>query len=208
MSSINENLPVNGSSNTRLYNMPTAGLADATLVPAAVSVQIMNPEAIQTSSGIVFIGRAPAQIDWVNSGNTWRDKGEQFISFGRPRLCAAGKLALRGVQVDAVPFNMNALADFRPYESKNDGSYTWGTSGKLASEGFGPIVVVNPNRIDLQYLVTIEYRVRFAMSNSATATHSTHHPASDATWSHVLKVMASEAHGVLDIPLSIASGMS
>ena len=34
----------------------------------------------------------------------------ELVSYNAPRLVAAGKLALRGVKTNAVPYNMTALA--------------------------------------------------------------------------------------------------
>lgn len=184
------------------------GLQNARLVPAAFSIQVMCPQSMQTAEGMVQIGRwlnVPDLKD--NSGSrTWADLYTQWLSFSNPRQCAAGKLALRGVHVDAIPYNMSALASFEEITSKGEGTFQLIDSVQETFAGFAPIGVYKPASTDLQILVTVEYRVRFDPSNPAYATHKQHPIASDAVWQRVIGQMSSEGHGAKDIAEVIASG--
>jgi len=209
---------------TRVWDYPplrNAGLSGCTLVPAALSVQVMNPEALQTSTGIVYIGRMHTQPTLKATSQSWTDFATNFISYNNPRLCSAGKLALRGVQVDAVPFNMSVLSDFKGVMKISDISplsnflTTWDGLAPTDSsqvqvaragqnKGFAPIVVHNPEGVSLQYLVCTEYRVRFDPTNPAQASHVTHPVTSDQTWGRILRNMEAAGNGALDIAEKVA----
>lgn len=184
----------------------------ARFVPSAVSVQIMNPEALQTSQGITYIGRMKTMPGMMNNNQTWGEFANNFVSFNAPRLCSAAKLAMRGVQVDAVPMNMSELSDFSPRsicpafkQVVWNGNSAPDFEGSSACSGFSPIVVYNPGGINLQYLVCIEMRVRFDPQNPAMAGH-VHHPiASDSTWDRVMRAMSSMGHGAVDIVERVAN---
>lgn len=194
---VNHNLAISALSNTRKNFMPgRAGLAEATLVPAAITLQLMNSEALQTTSGTVYVGRAHTQLDWGGSSSNWTEKLNEYVSFARPTLITAADLAMRSVTVDAAPINMAALSDFRPLEDEGGDTFTWGSTSKLHPQGFGPIVVYNKDGLSLQYLITVEWRVRFGFGNVAAGTHSLHTPATDHQWSQAQGAMAKEGSGV------------
>lgn len=194
---VNHNAAISATGNTRKNIMPGySGLQEATIVPAAITLQLMNTEALQTTEGTVYVGRAHTQLDWGGSSQTWASKLDEFVSFARPTLITAADLAMRSVTIDAVPINMAALADFRPLEDEGGTTFTWGSTSKLHPQGFGPIVVYNTTGLKLQYLVTVEWRVRFGFGNVACGTHTQHSPATDHQWSQVLATMAAEGSGV------------
>jgi len=168
------------------------------MTPAAFSVQIMNPEALQTTSGIVYVGRAKQQLNIGGSTRTWTDLANELVSYSNPRLCAAGKLALRGVQTDAVPYDMQSISDFRQLVDQSNGNFTLDTQ-IFAHDGFAPIFVYNPNGIDLQFLVCCEWRVRFDPANPAYATHTYHRPSTMGYWDRLQQFASSLGPGVLDI---------
>lgn len=209
------------SAGTEAYFMQplrTVGFDDCTLVPSALTVQIMNPNPVQTTSGIVYIGRYRTQPGFRGSGQRWDALMQNFISYNSPRLCAAAKLAFRGVQVNALPLNMSDLADFAsvkrggalsPFPFAWDGAGTPTTESLLENVGFSPIGVHNPDGINLQYLVTIEWRVRFDPTNPAQSAHSFHRPATENTWSRVMEAGTNLGHGVEDIASVVAdTGMA
>jgi len=184
------------------------------MVPAAFTVQIMNPEALQTTSGIIYIGRSTSQYKLRDDPRTWRELANQFVSFMSPRLCSAGKLALRGVKVDSYPLNMSEYSNFCP-QSPIDGAsglidgVTWDGTGTGANSigepsAFAPIVVFNPNYVKLQYIVTIEWRVRFDPSSAAAASHKFHHTTPMSTWDSVISSASSLGHGAMDIADAIS----
>jgi hypothetical protein len=173
----------------------------------------MNPEALQTTAGIVYVGRSSAQYDLQNSIRTWDEFGMEFIQFVVPCLCSVGKLALRGVQVSSYPLDMSELSDFRGlaayshYSAGTGGRYTWnGALSEMRPAGFAPVVVYNPNQVALQYLVTIEWRVRFDPSNPAAGSHTYHGTAPDSLWDEVTSTAAAMGHGVEDIAEVVAAG--
>lgn len=178
------------------------GFDKCSLTPAAYSVQIMNPQALQTTQGVVYAGRSRTQLNLSADSRTWQTLANQLVSYNQPRLLSAAKLAMRGVQIDAVPMNMSMLSDFTPIDREGDGDFTWNNA--IANTGFAPIFVYNPNGIALQYLITCEWRVRFDPSNPAQATHKYYPPASDSTWSRMLAMLEAGAHGVSDIVERVA----
>lgn len=215
------------ATNTQFYGIPQlAQLGDsATLVPAALTVQIMNPGALATdgTKGILYIGASKTQFRLQDETRTWDTIGQDFVSYQTPRLCASSKLALRGVQVNAKPFNVQELMDFEkvlPLIDNNDfPTYkdvleawrSYGNSSGSTSlwqsrtvKGFAPIVIYNPDQVELQILVTCEWRVRFDFGHPASSTHS-HHPASSTqTWDNVQRFVDKIGHGCEDIVENVA----
>jgi len=182
------------------------GFAHARLVPAAVTLQVMCPRSLQTADGITYIGRTKQVLDLMGDTRTWTALADELVSFSAPRLCSAGKLALRGVKCDAVPNNMSQLSDFTPRgvvtgaDDQGNRVVTW-TEGSYDSqfEGFAPIFCYNKDEASLQYLVTVEWRTRFDPANPAYAGHVFHPVASDSVWSETIKGMETEGHGVVDM---------
>jgi len=164
----------------------------------------MNPEALQTTSGMVYIGRARQMLNPGGSTRTWEELAQDLVSYSSPELCAAGKLALRGVQVDAVPYDMNALSDFRMLDDKSNGQFTWGAD-EDHFDGFAPIFVYNPNAVNLQIMICCEWRVRFDPSNPAYASHTYHKPSTLGYWDRVQRVGSALGNGVMDMAEKSAS---
>jgi hypothetical protein len=200
--------PISGSLNSFFYSssaLSATSLNGSKMVPAAITVQVMNPNALQTTDGIVYIGRSKTVLDLMGDTRTWETVMQELVSYSAPRLCSAGKLALRGVQINAIPNNLSVLSDFVPRRIAIAGTQTWTEATYAADfEGFGPIFIYNPNQLNLAYLVTIEWRMRFDPLNPAYAGHTVHPPASEATWSKVIAEAESAGNGVLDIADAVA----
>jgi hypothetical protein len=202
----------------------------ATLVPAAITVQIMNPGALASAatSGILYIGASKTQFRLQGDATrSWTAIGQDFVSYQAPRLCAASKLALRGVQVSAKPVNIQELMDFERIVpsldmSTSPPSETYGvfTDGWLTEstdqsttealqvrslKGFAPVMIYNPDRVELQVLVTIEWRVRFDYGHPAASTHQVHAASSTQKWDAVQRVSDAIGHGCTDIVEHVAS---
>ena len=204
-------LPINSAAGTPPGNaefssstaLAASALDGARMVPAAITVQVMNGKALQDADGICYIGRSKTVLDLMGDSRTWKTVMEELVSYSAPRLCSGGKLALRGVQVNAIPNNLSVLSDFVPRRIQPAGEIlTWSETveGYHADfEGFGPIFVYNPDEIPLKYLVTIEWRMRFDPLNPAYAGHTMHEPASESTWTKVIGAAESLGHGVEDI---------
>jgi hypothetical protein len=203
-------MALNTDNGTHMYAFDT--LSDATwkaasVTPAAFSIQIMNPEQLQQTNGIVYIGRAKNKVA-LSEGDltrTWRKVADSLVSYCNPRLCAAGKLALRGVQVDATPNNMSELAKFTTLAQEDSASFKLGTDNTSHQEGFNPIFVYNPNGIDLQILVCCEWRVRFDPGNPAHAACSMKKPTTEASWAKMIEDATKLGNGVIDIAEKVAN---
>lgn len=199
-------LAINHTDNAATITLPLSGLGSAvTLVPAAVSVQIMCPTALQTANGIIYAGVMNTMPDVGGRSETWRSYFDKFVNFQSPRLLSAGKLALRGVQIDSYPLNMSEVSDFKAqYPSTDVDPFTWDGS-TFEPAGWAPILIYNPNHADLEYLITVEYRVRFDLDNPASASH-THHPiASDQCWDKYMQKASAMGNGVKDIADVVAN---
>lgn len=184
------------------YKMPmlTSGMGEhSQIVPSACSVQIMNGNALQTTSGMLYIGKLKVQPQYAGDDvDTAATIANNFVSYMAPRLCAAAKLALRGVQVDAHPLNMNRMADFTQiYRGFTNSTGPWPEN--LTPTGMTPIVIYNPDQVTLNLLVCHEYRTRFELFNPACASHKFHPPSTDNVWADGVKKMCEIGAGVLDI---------
>ncbi len=196
--------PISAAGGSYFYKMDALGttsLAGSRMVPAAYTIQIMNPNPLQQTSGIVYVGRSKTVLDLMGDGRTWDTLMNELVSYSAPRLCSAGKLALRGVQVNAIPNNLSVLSDFVPRGLADASAPKHWIESEYAAdfEGFGPIFVYNPNSIPLQFIVTVEWRMRFDPLNPAYAGHTTYPPASESIWSSVISGAEAAGHGVEDI---------
>lgn len=184
------------------YKMPLLrdGLGrHSQICPSACSVQIMNGNALQTTSGMLYIGKLRVQPQYAaDKVDTAQTIADNFVSYMAPRLCAAAKLALRGVHVDAHPLNMNRIADFTQiYRGFNETTSIW--QHGLTPVGFTPIVIYNPDGVELNLLVCQEYRTRFELFNPACSSHKFHSPSTDFDWAAMVKKATELGSGVLDI---------
>jgi len=203
--------------------------SSATIAPAAMTVQFMNPGSLghNETNGILYIGASKTQFRLQDSTTTWDHIGQDFVSFQTPRLCAASKLALRGVQVNAIPVNVQELMDFDrivpstlpghnpPAPTYGDTTVPWRESMGAADasvtlqtksmKGFAPIMVYNPNNVKMQALVTCEWRVRFDYGHPAASTHTCHAASSTQKWDAVQRITHALGHGCSDIVEHVAA---
>lgn len=198
--------PLSDANNIGTFNfgmMNNGSWTAAQITPAAFSVQVMNPGALQTTSGIVYIGRIRTAIKLNrDKGTTGLAIADSLVSYNNPRICAAAKLAMRGVQIDLVPFNMSELANFTEPDYP---SFTAYGDNSPIPKGFAPMFIYNPNAIPLQALVCAEWRVRFDPANPAQATHEYHPPASDSAWHRAQMSLEAFGNGVIDIADKVAN---
>ena len=104
--------PINGGAGTRMISMPLDGIGSAAgIVPAALTVQVMNKASLQQAEGLFTMGRVSQQLALGGETRTWEDFTREFNSYFKPRLLTGAKLALRGVTCNAVPINMNEFSD-------------------------------------------------------------------------------------------------
>ena len=139
VSDVNAANPINGTNNARSTTIDLGGLGDAaTLVPSALTVQIMCPTALQSASGIVYAGVMNTQAAIAGRTDTWEEYMDKFVQFQNPRLLAASKLALRGVQISSYPLNMAEVSKFSPLAKTTDATFTY-ASGSPEPVGWAPI---------------------------------------------------------------------
>lgn len=222
LESVNPILSIDASNNARLRALPFPGAnrsapgflntSTITAVPSAISVQVMNPNPLQTTQGMVFGSVSTTQLDLRNRADTWDDFADEFISFMKPRMMSAGKLALRGVQGDSFPLNMNSVSDFSNLVYATDMEMTYNDANAYVPDGWSPIVIINkgagssvPTLLNLNYLVTIEWRVRFDISNPAVSSHTNHGITSDNTWDQLIRSATARASGMIDIAERVAN---
>lgn len=215
--SVNAANPIKASNNCLALNMTPLQSLDslAQLVPSAITVQLMNPEAVQTTSGMVWGGISRTQLPIGTSSLPWTFIGQNYISLMTPRVMSAAKLAFKGVIGSGYPLNMSELSNFRPL--KKAGSTlpkiptTWDIGSGTIPEtdgnpiGFTPLVFVNPDRVNLIYQVTVEYRVRFSLSNPAAAGHTQYKAGSTALWDAAICAAGAVGHGMMDIAELVAA---
>lgn len=196
------------TNNTYVYafeNMANGSWQSAQVTPAAFSVQLMNPNALQTTSGIVYAGRIRTSFKLSsNRATVGKAIANQLISYNMPRLMAAAKLAFRGTQVDAVPFNMSYLANFTEVKDIKPTSFAVSASTSDFA-GFNPQFYYNPQKIPMQYLVCCEWRVRFDPSNPAQASHIQYSHAEESVWMRALHAAEAAGNGVIDIAERVAN---
>lgn len=195
---LGDSVGTNSNEKRTFTAMSTGAWGNSRLTPAAFTVKVMNPEALQTTSGIVYIGRARQMLNPGGDTRTWDEFAQELVSYSSPELCAAGRLALRGVKVDAVPYDMNSLADFRPLAQGTNTNFVW-SNDDLVYDGFAPIFVYNPNAVDLQIMICCEWRVRFDPSNPAYASHTYHRPSTPGYWDRVQRIGSALGNGVMDL---------
>jgi hypothetical protein len=167
---------------------------------------MMCPTALQTASGIVYAGVSQTQIKTVNETRTWADLAEQFVEFQSPRVLTAGKLALRGVQINSYPLNMDSVSSFRRLQQIGNVATTQVPGFQTGDfAGFAPIVIFNPSEADLELLVTVEMRLRFDFGHPAASSHKAYPVASDSTWNTMMQKAVALGNGVMDIAEGVAN---
>lgn len=193
---------------TRSEVVDPRGLGEfTTWTPAAMTVQVMNGNSLDSTNGIIYGGVSATQIPWSGSTTrTWQQLADEFIQYQSPRLMSAGKLCLRGVQASTYPLSMSQISEFTEVAQIPDQN---GWAAGDAPCGFAPIVVVNQESgvggLELEYLVTTEWRVRFDLQNPASSAH-VHHPlASDQVWESKIRLAEARGAGMVDIVEAVAN---
>jgi len=205
--SVNSALDVIAAANTLSINMPLNGLAEACeVVPAALTVQVMNPASLQTADGIFAMARINQQMMLGTSpvGITYNQMAARVVSFYSPRMLTGGKLALKGVKCSGYPLDMSEYANFAPIHNHST-AFTWNNAIRPAA--LSPIVFVQDNVTPktIEYMVTIEWRVRFDPGNPATASHTYHETLPDEAWNGLIKHASSIGHGVEELAEDVAT---
>lgn len=197
---IDANEPINAANNMKPLLMPMEDLGPAAeVVPAALTVQVMNPASLQNASGMFAMGRVNQQLQLGGNTKTWHSMKDKIISFFSLRMMSGGKLALRGVKCNAAPLNMSEYSDFAAVSTTDGSTNTW--SQFRQPSALTPIVFLHTNvaTTTMEFMVTIEWRVRFDPGNPASASHTHHDTLSDEAWNEVSRAMANAGHGVEEL---------
>lgn len=197
-------IPVNGIQLLSSKAIGDAFQSGCEAVPASMSIRITCPTPLQTAKGQFFLGKWNIACDPREYG-TYQDIRDGFMSYGQPRPLTAAKLAMAGVQVNAMPRNMGecsdflhcaansgpAIADITPYNFANLSS-PW--------TGLSPIFLVLESSVPadtaLNVQIAIKWRFRFPINNPAVKTHSYQNISADTTWNTAMKIASDMAHGV------------
>ena len=218
VTSVTDQIQANG--NARAFSQAMGkGWNNASIVPSAFSVQVMNPQSMQQAEGMFYIGRLGYVPNLVGDQRTVEDFKNECIAYFAPRLCSGGKLVMRGIQTDCVPFNMNEMADFENWRNGPANSvafsYKEGAPGDPDLPTFGamaPIFIAADKNISvdkpLELLICQEYRVRFDPTNPAAAAHTMKPVASDHTWWRAASLGVKLGNGVVDISAKVAAAGS
>lgn len=195
-----------------ITNMPggNAAATDSstfTCCPAAISVQVVGSETITNAQGQLAAAVCPARLDLCDDARTWTEVENEFVAFFRPRLMSAGKLVLRGVQMDSHPLSMADCSAFLPMKgyAMDIDPQAWSGAAAPHPKGWAPIVIFNPARTMLSFIVSVEWRVRFDMSHPAVASHTHHGVSTDAAWDKHIQRASAVLPGVFDIVEKVAN---
>lgn len=176
-----------------------------TYIPAALTVQVMCTDPINTASGLVRGTLLRQAINLHDQASTVENWYSSACVVNPPRLMTAGKMALRGVVANAVPMNMSKLSDF--VVGRNVASAVTPSTDyeNFTATGMTPIIIENTGGANLAYVVTTEYRVRFEAGLVAAATHVSHPATPLPAWNRCVELASKYGHGIQDIAETIAN---
>lgn len=179
---------LNGASNAEKYVMPMNNFGTAFMcVPSGITVQVMNPNSLQTTEGVLYATVPTVQLKMGGDTRTWDQLGTDLISYQSPKLISAPSLALKGMVAHSFPINMEELAQFTSLEATSDGTFTYDTD-EPEPTGWAPIIVYNAgSNLDIEYLVTMEWRVRFDPNNPASSMHRDYGYTSQSAWDSMVR---------------------
>jgi hypothetical protein len=172
-------------------------------------VQIIGPQSLSDAAGQIAAAVVPARLNLADDTRGWPEVQTDITSYFRPRLLSAGKLTLRGVQMDSHPLSMTDVSSFEALihdtPNPNEAYVSPWTETAPYPCGWAPMAFVNPTGAPLQMLISVEWRVRFDISNPAVSSHQHHGVTSDAGWDSHIRRASAALPGVLDIVEKVAN---
>lgn len=184
-------------------------------VPAAFSIRVTCPTPLQTATGQFFLGKWNIACD-PREYSTFQAIADGFMSYGQPRPLTAARMAMRGVQVNAMPRNMGDCSDFL-HTSANGGQASQNlipydySNPSAPWQGFSPIFLLvegsTPDKTSLNVQVAIKWRYRFPINNPAAKTHSYQDITQDTVWNEAMGKLSLLEHGVEAIPEGVLGGV-
>lgn len=189
---------INATGNTHLYKFTNFdGLARASeYVPAAISVKVTNPNALQLTSGTVQLTRVQGNTSYGGSTLPWDQAAEALLANCKPLIVSASELAMKPLYGHGLPNDFTEVARFDQMALSTDTTFnlpfTWSTQS-LHPAAFTPLLVYNQvtssgstTPSSLTYEVTIKWRVRVAPDNPFSSTHTYQPVSSPSLWQSVV----------------------
>jgi len=200
---VNAGLAINAANNTRPVLVTgldqfSQGLTE--IVPAHFSVRVINSNALQTTSGTIYLGRLASSFDAGGSTLTWTDAFNNFLSSSKPRAVSAAYLALNTLHADAVPIEFDELSDFMGViaTSSITNPFTWG-SDAYKPGALSPLYVFNPAGVALDFQITVQWRVRLDANNPLASSH-VNVPLTDGTvWQSAIQDVESLGESFMEV---------
>lgn len=161
------------------------------VVPAAFTVRVMCGTALQTASGLVYIGRVPGNYSVGGSSLTWDQAAANLVSTSSPKIVQAGSLALDPQECHAVPYDFTEASDFRELVASTGvtSPFSW-TGDGYRPGGFSPIYVYNPTSADLTFEITVQWRLRVDPANPFAGSHKYQPIGQISEWDRVMRMSA------------------
>lgn len=166
---------VNAAASTQALYIP--GLdslisSSTEIVPAAYTVRLMNGNALQTTNGIVYIGRSNSNLAYGNSTTTWGALGTALASTMNTISVSAARLALNPHRANCLPLDYNEMCDFQEIVTGSGYAAPFAWTGEALRPGaMSPLFVYNPAGITLEFQVTIQWRLRLDPLNPLASDH-------------------------------------
>lgn len=209
--------PIGSTASTGFHFSPFPGGATAgnraqttfTCCPSAISVQMIGPQSLNDASGQIAAAVVPARMNLADDVRGWPEVQTDVTAYFRPRLMSAGKLTLRGVQMDSHPLSMTDVSNFEAmiHDVPNPDTAivaAWREDSPYPV-GWAPMAFVNPSGAPIQMLIAVEWRVRFDIGNPAVASHQHHGVTSDIGWDQHIRRATEALPGVIDIVEKVAN---
>lgn len=152
------------------------------VVPAAVSVQVVNPQSLTSASGTYYFGKLKSTLSQPAATDlrTTAQFADALLSFSNPKVVSGAKLAMTQMQLDAAPGNLSELANFDSISIGPDVAATWGPVNDFAA--FKPVYVYNPSGVELTYTICVEWRVRLDPFNPMHGSQTSYKPVDHSVW--------------------------
>lgn len=207
LSDVNHTAAINATGNTFLYKFSNFdGLGAASeYIPAALTVKVTNPNALQVTSGTVQLTRVQGNTSYGGSTTVWDTAAEALLSNCKPRIVSAAELAMKPLYGHGIPNDFTEMARFDRLIPSTDTSlanpYTWSTQA-FHPAGFTPLLVYNniitsgtTTPSPLTYEVTAKWRVRVTPDNPFSSTHVYQPVTSPSVWQSVVAQTSAHPSG-------------
>jgi len=172
---VNSANAINGVLNTAYLPIPGLDSLSATateIVPAALSVRIANGNALNTTSGMIYLGRSTGNLGYGGSTQTWDALANNLVTTSKTLSVPAARLVLTPHIAHSYPLNFNEFTEWNEpiVSSVEFNPFTW-SDERIKPAALAPLWVYNPSAVQLDYTVTMQWRVRLDVSNPLVSDH-------------------------------------